>query len=52
MTSIFDAIDEAHERYIERHRNAEKLVTDECNCPACRSDVAGLVPCMVAGEEG
>ena len=22
------------------------LVDDECPCPACRSDVAGIVPCM------
>ncbi len=23
------------------------LVGDECSCPACISDVAGLVPCML-----
>lgn len=25
---------------------ADKLVTDECTCVACRSDLAGIVPCL------
>lgn len=39
--SIFDKIDEAHEAYIKRHREAEKLVDDvdpesrPCPCASC-----------------
>ncbi|GLV28148.1 hypothetical protein TomTYG75_06720 [Sphingobium sp. TomTYG75] len=44
--SFLDRLDDAYERYKARHRNDERLVTDECECPACRSDMAGLVPCQ------
>ncbi len=54
MTSIFDDIDDAHRRYVARHKRDEKLVDDvdpadrePCSCPPCRSDLAGIVPCEV-----
>lgn len=43
--SIFDKIDEAHQAYLKRHKDAEHLVDDECTCVSCRSDCAGIVPC-------
>ena len=43
--SIFDKIDEAHEAYKRRHREAERLVDDECRCISCRSDMKGVAPC-------
>jgi len=50
--SIFDQIDQAHEAYKARHRRNERLVTDECGCTACRSDMAGIVPCENDKEPG
>ncbi len=31
---------------------ARPIEDDECTCPACRSDVAGLVPCVKESRDG
>lgn len=45
MTSIFDKIEQAHDAYLRRHAAAQRLVDDCCQCPTCRSDMAGIAPC-------
>lgn len=47
--SFFDAVDQAHEQYKERHRQERPFVDDACQCMSCRSDCAGIAPCE-AGE--
>lgn len=44
-TSIFDKIDEAHRRYLARHKRDEKLIDDvnPADRDPPRSDMAGIV---------